>query len=142
MRTGPIKPVERMQINTAQLTPTVAKLLRGANLSTINFGGETLPRNEIDYWKDRAKTMHSYGPSECTPCAVSRVLDPESERVTIGTGIGTRTWIVEPELGDHLMNIGDIGELWLEGPLVGQGYINDEARTKAAFVEDPLWLLR
>jgi aryl carrier-like protein len=142
MRTDPIKPVERMQINTAQLTPTVAKLLRGANLSTINFGGETLPRNEIDYWKDRAKIMHSYGPSECTPCAVSRVLDPESERVTIGTGVGTRTWIVEPESGDHLMNIGDIGELWLEGPLVGQGYLNDEARTKAAFVEDPLWLLR
>jgi non-ribosomal peptide synthetase component F len=111
MKSDPLTPIERMQINTAQLTPTVAKLLRGANLSTINFGGEVLPRDEIDYWKDKAKLMHSYGPSECTPCAVSRIIDPASERLTIGTGVGTRTWIVDPEHGNSLMGIGDIGEL-------------------------------
>jgi amino acid adenylation domain-containing protein/non-ribosomal peptide synthase protein (TIGR01720 family) len=142
MKTDPMKPIERMQINTAQLTPTVAKLLRGANLSTINFGGEVLPRDEIDFWKDKAKIMHSYGPSECTPCAISRVINPSSERLTIGKGVGTRTWVVDPEHGNSLMAIGDIGELWLEGPLVGLGYLHDDARTKAAFIENPEWLLR
>jgi amino acid adenylation domain-containing protein/non-ribosomal peptide synthase protein (TIGR01720 family) len=142
MKTNPMSPIERMQINTAQLTPTVAKLLRGANLSTINFGGEVLPRDEIDYWKDRAKLMHSYGPSECTPCAVSRILDPTTKCLTIGKGVGTHTWIVDPEHGNSLMAIGDIGELWLEGPLIGQGYLDDDARTKAVFIENPEWLLR
>jgi amino acid adenylation domain-containing protein/non-ribosomal peptide synthase protein (TIGR01720 family) len=141
LKTDPLKPIERMQINTAQLTPTVAKLLRSANLSTINFGGEVLPRDEIDYWKDRAKLMHSYGPSECTPCAVSRILDPTTKCLTIGKGVGTRTWVVDPEHGNSLMAIGDIGELWLEGPLIGQGYLNDDARTNAAFIENPEWLL-
>ena len=33
-----------------------------------------------------------------------------------------------------------IGELVLEGPLVGLGYLGDEATAAAAFIERPLWL--
>jgi aryl carrier-like protein len=38
--------------------------------------------------------------------------------------------------------VGCTGELWLEGPLVGNGYLGDEEKTAAAFVTDPAWLLR
>lgn len=40
-----------------------------------------------------------------------------------------------------LTSIGAIGELWLEGPLVGRGYLQGAQRTAAAFVENPPWLL-
>ncbi|KAJ5230977.1 hypothetical protein N7489_011685 [Penicillium chrysogenum] len=58
--------------------------------------------------------------------------------LSIGCGVTNNTWIVSY---DSLALIGAIGELWLEGPLVGRGYLNDPEKTDAAFVEDPLWLL-
>ncbi|KAI3531127.1 non-ribosomal peptide synthetase [Colletotrichum filicis] len=38
------------------------------------------------------------------------------------------------------MPLGITGELWLEGPIVGAGYLNEEEKTAAAFVHDPSWL--
>lgn len=32
--------------------------------------------------------------------------------------------------------------LWLNGPIVGAGHLNERERTAAAFVHDPAWLLR
>ena len=40
-----------------------------------------------------------------------------------------------------MVPVGHPGELWLEGPLVGRGYLKDPVKTAGAFVEDPLWLL-
>lgn len=113
--------VKRRQANTVFFTPTTSKLFHGCDLSVVNFGGENLPREEIDYWKDRAQIIHSYGPSECTPIAISNILDSSRSRIVIGKGLGSRTWIVDPECVDSLVAVGDVGELWLEGPLVGQG---------------------
>ncbi|OGM49402.1 hypothetical protein ABOM_003515 [Aspergillus bombycis] len=138
----PREAIARRRANTAFITPTVGKLLHGADLQVINYGGENLPRDEIHYWKDRTQIIHSYGPSECTPISISHLLDPARSRVIIGKGLGVRTWIVEPEHGHSLAAIGDIGELWLEGPLVGQGYLYEPEKTAASFVEDPEWLVQ
>lgn len=138
----PAEAVGRRQANTAFITPTVGRLLHGTDIKVINYGGEPLGRAEIDYWSQRATVIHSYGPSECTPIAISHILDPARERVIIGKGLGSRTWVVDPERGDALAAVGDIGELWLEGPLVGQGYLNERDKTAAAFIENPEWLLR
>jgi acyl-coenzyme A synthetase/AMP-(fatty) acid ligase len=32
--------------------------------------------------------------------------------------------------------------LWVEGPLVGQGYLDDPQKTAEVFIQDPPWLLR
>lgn len=113
--------VASLRANTVVFTPSTSKLFYGCDLSVVNFGGENLPRDEIDYWKDHAQIIHSYGPSECTPISISHILDPDRSRVVVGTGLGSRAWIVDPEDGQSLVAVGDIGELWLEGPLVGQG---------------------
>jgi amino acid adenylation domain-containing protein len=136
----PKEAISRRQANTGFITPTVGKLLHGSGLKVINYGGENLPREEIDYWKDRAQIIHSYGPSECTPISISHILDPARKRVIIGKGLGVRTWIVEPEHASSISAVGDIGELWLEGPLIGQGYLNDPAKTEAAFPTQPEWI--
>ncbi|KAF7557585.1 hypothetical protein G7Z17_g620 [Cylindrodendrum hubeiense] len=138
----PKEAIARRYANTAFITPTVGKLLHGAELKVINYGGENLPRDEIDYWRDRAHIIHSYGPSECTPISISHNLDPARSRVIIGKGLGAQTWIVEPEDGQSLVAVGDVGELWLEGPLLGQGYLDDPETTRASFVNDPEWLIR
>jgi aryl carrier-like protein len=33
-----------------------------------------------------------------------------------------------------------VGELLIEGPIVGRGYLNDPERTKAVFIDPPVWL--
>ncbi|EGE05754.1 hypothetical protein TEQG_04762 [Trichophyton equinum CBS 127.97] len=137
----PSEAIRRMNINTAFITPAVGKLLHESDLKVINFGGEILPQDEISYWKDRATIIHSYGPSECTPISISHILDPLRSPVIIGKGLGAVTWVVKPG-SEELAAVGDIGELWLEGPLVGQGYLNDQQKTDAVFVRDPKWLLR
>jgi hypothetical protein len=40
--------------------------------------------------------------------------------------------VVELDGDKTLMAVGDIGELWLEGPLVGQDYLNDPERTNTS----------
>ncbi|RHZ69161.1 hypothetical protein CDV55_104842 [Aspergillus turcosus] len=138
----PREAISRRQGNTAFITPTVGKLLHGADLKILNYGGENLPRDEINYWKDRAEIIHSYGPSECTPIAISHVLDAARSPVIIGKALGARSWIVEPEHGKSLAAVGDVGELWIEGAIVGQGYLNDPERTAASFVENPEWFMQ
>ena len=59
----------------------------------------------------------------------------------IGRGIGLVTWVVELS-GDRLAAIGAIGKLWLEGPLVAQGYLGEPEKTKVSFIDNPPWLLR
>jgi amino acid adenylation domain-containing protein len=138
----PKEAIARRRANTSVMTPTVGKLLHGSDLKVVNFGGENLPREEINYWKDRARIFHSYGPSECTPIVISHILDPERNQIVMGKGLGVRTWIVEPERGQSLAAVDDIGELWLEGPLVGQGYLGEPEKTEAAFFRNPTWLTK
>lgn len=140
LQNKPHDPIVRMQINTAVVTPTVGRLLRGSGIKIINCIGEILPRNEVDYWQDKATVLHSYGSCECTPIAITHNLDASRQRVVMGKGAGAHTWIIEPDRGEKLVAIGDIGELWLEGPLVGQGYLNNQVKTDAAFVRNPEWL--
>lgn len=138
----PREAIARRQANTASITLTVGRLLHGADLKILNYGGENLPRDEINYWKDHAEIIRSYGTSECTPIAISHILDPTRSPVIIGKGLGARSWIVEPEHGKLLAAVGDVGELWIEGPIVGQGYLNDPEKTAASFVENPEWLIQ
>jgi acyl-CoA synthetase (AMP-forming)/AMP-acid ligase II/aryl carrier-like protein/NRPS condensation-like uncharacterized protein len=51
-------------------------------------------------------------------------------------------WIVDPNDHEILLPVGAVGELLVEGPIVGQGYLNDPEKTAAAFIEDPAWLTK
>ncbi|KAI0545624.1 acetyl-CoA synthetase-like protein [Xylaria curta] len=139
--------IASLRANTIDLTPSVSRLLRPEQvpgLQQIIFGGEALRVEHVRPWWDRVRIVSLYGPCECTPNSTinSHPTTPE-EVVSMGKGIGLNTWIVNPE--DHnvlLSSVGAVGELLLEGPLVGSGYLNEPERTAAAFIEDPAWLAR
>jgi aryl carrier-like protein len=94
-------------------------------------------------WRGRTLAVNAYGPSECgvlsTVCMETMT---GSEPSNIGSGVGCVTWIVDPADHERLVPIGAVGELLIEGPIVGRGYLGDPEKTAAAFVEDPPWLLR
>ncbi|KAM0262608.1 hypothetical protein ACHAQJ_001653 [Trichoderma viride] len=132
------------QANMMNITPTVLTTISQipATIETVLLSGEMPYRQNVTKWAGRVRLLNTYGPTECTfKCAFS-VLSPFQEgRPDIGTGVGFSTWIVDPNNNDQLASIGSVGELYLEGPLVGQGYLSDPEKTAAAFVNDPTWLL-
>lgn len=136
----------RMAVTYADLTPSTARLLDPAIMTsfcTLIMAGEAITPQDIDFWCSKLTLKNTYGPAECTITATGRTITDTSGQVgNIGRGLGFATWVVEPAEGNRLAPIGAVGELWLEGPLVGQGYLRDPRRTAASFIEDPIWLLQ
>ncbi|KAJ0353956.1 hypothetical protein COL154_011946 [Colletotrichum chrysophilum] len=136
----------RMGATLANLTPTVARLLNPdalPALETLLLLGEQVTDLETTLWCGKAQVVNSYGPAECTPistanCAASTVTGLRHS----GRGIGSVAWIVDPADHDVLLPWGETGELLIEGPIVGQGYVHDPKKTADVFVRDPAWLVR
>ncbi|KAG2007942.1 hypothetical protein GB937_008135 [Aspergillus fischeri] len=142
--------INRLQANFIHLTPTVGRLLDPTALNGLKkvlFIGEALKASDVAQWEaSGAEIYNTYGPAECTVTStVERVRKGEPEiRVRdpgIGKGTGALVWVVQPRAPDRLAAIGTVGELWLEGPIVGAGYLNNPEKTASAFIEDPKWLL-
>lgn len=136
--------LHKYQVNYAVLTPSVAWFSASElpdSLRTIHFGGEPLTAAMVQELSTRITVINAYGPAECSTVSTAVVADPNSHDPSIGTGLGACTWVVKL-CGTDLVPIGEIGELWIEGPIVGQGYLGEPAKTAAAFVDSPPWLLR
>lgn len=128
----------KYNVTLADITPTTARLIPGLDhLSSLLLGGEVVLASDAAL-APRTYVTNSYGPAECTP--VSTAIDMALDEPGIGRGYGVCTWIVDPEDPTKLSPLGAPGELWLEGPIVGQGYLGDAERTAASFVQDPIWL--
>ncbi|KAL4915959.1 hypothetical protein BDW62DRAFT_203115 [Aspergillus aurantiobrunneus] len=121
------------------LTPSVARLIDPAivpELETIILAGEA------KRWWNKARLVNAYGPAECNFSTINCAQSCAEQATLIGKGTGIVTWVVDPENHDLLLPPGCIGELLLEGPVVGLGYLGDKVKTDAAFIEDPAWLLK
>ncbi|KAI1867208.1 uncharacterized protein JN550_007260 [Neoarthrinium moseri] len=129
--------------DTIELTPSVARTLDPVSLSglkTLNLGGEAVTGEDVARWSHIPTVLNTYGPAEATPTTtVCRLSTHDLHEPRMGKGVGTCCWVVQS--GGKLAPVGAIGELWLEGPLVGQGYLNDAEKTASAFVDDPPWLI-
>ncbi|GKZ24279.1 nonribosomal peptide synthase [Aspergillus brasiliensis] len=146
-RHNPALSIAKMKVNYAHVTPTVARLLVGADLPdlhTMSFIGEPLRAVDVSYWQGKVRVLNTYGPAECTPVATVHVIEPSGDSHTdpsVGRGVGVETWVVDVT-ADHpkMAAIGSVGELWLGGPLVGQGYLKAPEKTAQVFVEAPRWI--
>ncbi|XP_044715671.1 AMP-binding enzyme domain-containing protein [Hirsutella rhossiliensis] len=137
--------VKLMRVNALDLTPSTLQLLspeRVPEIRTLTLGGEALRAADVQAWWDKARICNAYGPSECTPTSIINYLATSPmEATAIGRGAGVVTWIVDPDDHDELLPVGCTGELLLEGPLVGLGYLGQAEKTESAFIRDPRWLL-
>ncbi|KAI5457580.1 hypothetical protein BGZ63DRAFT_427622 [Mariannaea sp. PMI_226] len=141
-----VESIRSLKANFVELTPSVAQLLSPDDmpkLNTLILGGEAVSIRDAERWWHKCSVINTYGPSECTPTSTvnSKASSPE-EATRLGDGAGVVTWVVDPENHDNLLPLGSIGELLLEGPLVGRGYLNNPEKTAAAFIQDPAWLVR
>ncbi|KAK3353929.1 nonribosomal siderophore peptide synthase Sid2 [Lasiosphaeria hispida] len=133
-----------MRVNYAGITPSVARILDLdiiAGLTGLGLGGEAAAPRDVNFWGEMTRIIIGYGPCECTiGCTVNASAAKGRDYITIGPGNGAAMWIVDPDDHDILMPVGAVGELLVEGPIVGQGYLGDPEKTAAAFIHDPKWL--
>ena len=109
-------------------------------LSTLLFGGERVDparvRDVLQAGGPR-RLLHVYGPTETTTFATwHRVDEVTGETVPIGKPIATTTSYV---LNDEMRTVpaGVPGELFVGGPGLARGYLNDAAMTAERFVPNP-----
>lgn len=137
--------IRDMDVNMVHTTPSVARVLDAdiiPSLQVLGLGGEALSARDAEKWNSQTTVINAYGPSECTVgCAINNNIARGRSYVSLGRGVGGILWIVNPENHDELSPIGAVGELLVEGPIVGLGYINDPQKTAAVYVEDPAWLV-
>lgn len=137
--------IKNMKINMANLTPSVARILdieTIGSLRSLGLGGEAISPSDVALWGSTTRIAIGYGPSETTVgCTMLASADwGKKKYVSIGFGTGGALWIVNPDDHNELMPIGAVGELLVEGPIVGAGYLNDHEKTAKAFIHDPTWL--
>lgn len=119
----------KYNITMVDLPPSLARHTAGlSNLSTLVLGEESVLPSDEYLVGGKTRVVNAYGPAECTPSAAILDLSAASE-VRLGRGVGVCTWVVEPENPDILASIGAVGELWLEGLTVGDGYLDDTLKT-------------
>ncbi|MEO0537093.1 MAG: amino acid adenylation domain-containing protein [Cyanobacteria bacterium P01_A01_bin.123] len=138
--------IAQQQITHTLCVPTLYSLLLDAaeprhlaKLHTVIVAGEACPRSlaQQHYAKLPATDLYNeYGPTEATVWCTAHRVHPELTPgpIPIGTPIpNTQIHLLDPTLKP--VPIGAIGELYVGGKGVSQGYLNQPERNAAAFIK-------
>ncbi|KAH8426366.1 uncharacterized protein LDX57_004104 [Aspergillus melleus] len=139
--------IAKYEVTWTLLTPSVSRVLDPRavpTLKTLVFGGERMSLDDIRRWSPYVACMNAYGPSEasvvstCQPSSQCLLDDPSN----IGHPTGAVTWALNSHPPHKPVPLGAIGELAIEGPIVGRGYVNRPDNMKESFLPYPEWLRR
>lgn len=110
-------------------------------LHTLSVTGEVLGHELVRRWfaaQPGIRLVNAYGATEVCDDTMHEILDgvPEHGFVPLGRPLrNVNTYLLDHNL--QLVPLGTTGEIVFSGVCVGRGYINDEERTRQAFVPDP-----
>ena len=134
--------IRSMNVNLASFTSVLARQIRPEDVPSLKIlalVGEALAKDQQEAWADKLCLLNAYGPSEASVIStVKRGLTKDSNPANIGYMLVGSSWIVHPDDLDKLLPIGATGELLIEGPLLGRGYLHDPEKTATSFIENPL----
>ncbi|KAI0362122.1 hypothetical protein OH77DRAFT_1416339 [Trametes cingulata] len=108
------------------------------SLRYIASGGEKMSDAILDKWAShpRVRLANFYGPSEVTIGCAARIMDKDTPRANIGhTFANVAAYVVDENMNVVLR--GGTGELVVEGPLVGRGYVGRPDLTQKVFLKFP-----
>lgn len=151
-RQGPdvalIEVLAENKVNIIKLTPSHLGLLKGMNLvqskiRTMIVGGEDfktrLAIETIQVFGEKLKIFNEYGPTEATVgCIVAKFNKDNHKKVSVPIGRPI-TNIQSYVLDDHKNFVpkGVVGELYLSGAGLAEGYANLPELTKEKFMQNP-----
>lgn len=130
-------------VTMMQTTPTRLRLLLGSDRVNevrgmkLLVGGEAMPRDLAETILPVCRELwNMYGPTETTVWSTLQPVAHHAGPVPLGTPIADTTIHV---LDDALQPVADgaIGEIWIGGAGVADGYLHDPEKTAERFVADP-----
>lgn len=107
-------------------------------LKKVFFVGEALPAKHLRKWMDalpQAEYVNLYGSSETAGiCCYSRIETPpeDGDKLPVGKALKNCDVFLMRD-GVRITRMGEVGELYIAGPSLADGYYHDEARTAAVF---------
>lgn len=131
--------LEHEHITSCNIPPVLLSMLphrQFTDLKVIMSGGDAVQRETVKYWSESKLFINSYGPTENTVDATYAVLHPDSHNQDIGTSVpGTTCYVLNKNM--RLMPDYAIGELYLGGVKLTDGYINRPELNQTKFFENP-----
>lgn len=112
-------------------------------LKYVMFSGEVMHNKVLNYWRKhlpKTQFVNLYGPTEITSvCTYYKIERPFQDDEVLPIGIPFRNCEVLI-LNEDNQPIGadEMGELCVRGCCLAMGYFNNEEKTQAAFVQNPL----
>jgi amino acid adenylation domain-containing protein len=147
-----VSELERFAITHFSGVPTFWKVLlkhasadlqRLTRLGTIFFAGEHFPRSNIEaLWQifPALRILNIYGQSESIACTLrflERPLAAEQQHLPVGTGHRSVDMFLLDDEGREVKRPGQLGELYLGGPILFDGYWLDPRETSRRLLPDP-----
>ncbi|KAI0647071.1 hypothetical protein C8Q79DRAFT_1000106 [Trametes meyenii] len=141
--------VKHLRISHVGIVPSLIEATMGAvqededsghatSLRYIASGGEKMSDAILDKWASHPKVRlaNFYGPSEVTIGCAARLMDKDTPRANIGhTFANVAAYVVDENM--NILLRGGTGELVVEGPLVGRGYVGRPDLTQKVFLKFP-----
>ncbi|MCT9868271.1 non-ribosomal peptide synthetase [Paenarthrobacter aurescens] len=131
-------------IDSIETTPSFAKALlagglfdRDAHPSVVALGGEAV---DPATWRELAAhdgvvAYNFYGPTETTVDSLTAVMEPGTDVTLGGSVTNSRHYILDSGLNPVPANA--IGELYVAGPNLARGYLDQPGLSAGKFVADP-----
>ena len=122
------------------------KALRAEKLPALRmvlFCGEVMPNKQLNAWRKvftKTTFVNLYGPSETCDASTYYVVDrafADDEALPIGYPCRDTDIILLNE-ANELVKGDEVGELCIRGTSLSYGYYQDQEKTAAAFVQNPL----
>ncbi|CAK1364242.1 unnamed protein product [Cercospora beticola] len=132
--------IQHEGISFLTVTPTVVRFIQPAavpSVKTVALAGEPMSAELQERWAGRTRLFNAYGPAECSIIAAVSLISPNSASVRLESIGATKLWAVNRENPELLVPPGEEGELLIEGPIVGRGYIGT---AQGGFCRSPKWL--
>jgi acyl-CoA synthetase (AMP-forming)/AMP-acid ligase II len=142
--------IEEHEVTRAYVVPPIAlalakhPALEGRDLGSLKMimsGAAPLGAELADRVSQRTdcNVIQGYGMTETSPVTHTIRPDAKNKAGSIGPVLAaTEARLVDPESGEDV-GVGERGELWIRGPQVMQGYLNNEEAT-AATIDSDGWL--
>ena len=103
------------------------------SLHHLSVGGEKV----LPLTPPTAYQLHNgYGPTECTIFTTTYPMTEFQQNAPIGKPLDNfRLYVVDKQL--NRLPLGAVGELWVSGPQVSRGYLNQPQKTADVYVPNP-----
>ena len=117
---------------TTQVARSFVNDIPNHSLKAFITGGEKL----ADVTPPPYLLLNGYGPSECICYVTAFAVKEKLQNIPIGKAVENMHLYIMDAYG-HRLPVGAAGELWVNGPQVGRGYLNRPEKTAEAFIETP-----